>query len=113
MCLFCLFVLFFQECEYLVSEEHLGVARDSGKKTKVHCAFLLTCPVYLKSMVDPESREPSVKERRVWDSQRQSSTQTRKARAQWVGARIPVLTVAMPVNMSFSYLALMVESLTG
>ena len=64
-------------------------------------------------MVDPESREPSLKERRVWDSQRQSSTQTRKARAQWVGARIPLLTVAMPVNMSFSYLTFMVESLTG
>ena len=63
-------------------------------------------------MVDPESREPSLKERRVRDSQRQSSTQTRKASAQWVGARIPLLTVVMPVNMSFSYLALTVESLT-
>ena len=112
-----------QECERFlfcareksVSEEHLGVAKDSrktGKTSFVCCAFLLTCPIYLKSMVDPESREPSLKERRVRDSQRQSSTQTRKASAQWVGARIPLLTVAMPVNMSFSYLALTVESLT-
>ena len=110
-------VLFFQESEYLVSEEHLGVARDSlERQTRLLeyvVPFLLTCPIYLKSMVDPESREPSLKEGRVRDSQRQSSTWTRKASAQWVGARIPLLTVAIPVNMSFSFLALMVESLTG
>ena len=101
----------------MVSEEHLGVARDSlERQTRLLeyvVPFLLTCPIYLKSMVDPESREPSLKEGRVRDSQRQSSTWTRKASAQWVGARIPLLTVAIPVNMSFSFLALMVESLTG
>ena len=64
-----------QECERFlfcareksVSEEHLGVAKDSrktGKTSFVCCAFLLTCPIYLKSMVDPKSREPSLKERR-------------------------------------------------
>lgn len=106
---------FYSVLEKSVSEKHLGVAKDSrkiGKTSLVCCAFLLTCPIYLKSMIDPKSREPSLKERRVWDSQKLSFTQTRKASAQWIGARIPLLTVAMPVNMSFSYLALTVESLT-
>lgn len=55
---------FYSVLEKSVSEKHLGVAKDSrkiGKTSLVCCAFLLTCPIYLKSMIDPKSREPSLK----------------------------------------------------